>query len=104
MTQQDRMSLLLRTIEEKGQAATARALGVSASALSQIRKGTYGADISWVLMKVSEIFGSETVNCPVMGEIPLRRCAAERRKPCTASSPQRVRLWRACQKCEEAGR
>jgi hypothetical protein len=29
MTQQDRLALLLRTIEEKGQAATARALGVS---------------------------------------------------------------------------
>lgn len=101
MTQQDRMALLLRTIEEKGQAATARALGVSASALSQIRKGTYGADISSVLRKVGEVFGSETVNCPVMGVIPLRRCAAERRKPCAATSPQRFRLAKACQDCRE---
>jgi len=101
MTQQDRLALLLRTIEEKGQAATARALGVSASALSQIRKGTYGADLTNILMRVSEVFGTETVNCPVMGVIPLRRCAAERRKPCAATSPQRVRLWKACRNCRE---
>ena len=104
MPQEDRIALLLRTIEEKGQAATARALGVSASALSQIRKGTYGADMSRILQRVGEVFGSETVNCPVMGIIPLRRCAAERREPCAATSPQRVRLWRACRECGEAGK
>lgn len=102
MTKEDRLTLLLRTIEEKGQAATARALGVSASALSQIKTGSYGADMTHILMKVSEIFGTETVNCPVMGMIPLRRCAAERRKPCAATSPQRVRLWQACRDCKEA--
>jgi len=98
------MTLLLRTMEEKGQAATARALGVSASALSQIKKGSYGADMAHILMKVGEVFGSETVTCPVMGKISLRRCAAERRKPCAATSPQRVRLWQACRECEGGGR
>ncbi|OPY07231.1 MAG: hypothetical protein A4E68_01913 [Syntrophaceae bacterium PtaB.Bin095] len=102
MTQTDRMALLLKTMEEKGQAATARALGVSASALSQIKKGTYGADMTRILQRVGEVFGSETVNCPVMGIIPLRRCAQERRKPCAATSPQRVRLWRACRECNPA--
>jgi transcriptional regulator with XRE-family HTH domain len=104
MTKEDRRALLLRTIEEKGQAATARALGVSASALSQIKKGTYGADMTRILQKVGEIFGSETVNCPVMGAISLKRCAEERRKPCAATSPQRVRLWQACRECEGSGR
>ena len=38
----------------------------------------------------------DAVECPVLGEIPADRCLLEQRKPQAASSPQRLRLYRAC--------
>lgn len=96
----DNMALLRKAVESHGQAAVARRIGYSPSAISQALKGSYGSSMDRLLMRVAEVFSDGTVACPVMGEIPLRRCAEERRKPFGVSSPQRVRLWRACQECE----
>jgi hypothetical protein len=93
--------LLKRVVAANGQAAVARALGYSASALSQALSGSYGGSLENMLQRVSEVYGDGTVRCPVMGEVLLSRCAEERRKPFCASNPQRVRLYRACQGCTE---
>ena len=95
----DNMALLRKAVAEHGQAATARAIGYSPSAVNQALKGTYGGSLDNLLAKVAEVYGSATVCCPVMGEVPLRRCAEERRKPFAPTSPQRARLFRACQCC-----
>ena len=91
--------LLQKAVAAHGQAAVARALGYSASAVCQVLSGTYGGSLDNLLLRVAEVYGDGTVHCPVMGEVPLSRCAEERRKPFCASNPQRVRLWRACQGC-----
>jgi transcriptional regulator with XRE-family HTH domain len=94
------MTLLRKMVATYGQAEVARLIGYSPSAISQALKGSYGAGLDRILMRVAEVFGDGTVRCPIMGEIPLKRCAEERKKPFGVSSPQRVRLWLACRKCE----
>ena len=95
----DRMQLLIKVVRAHGQAAVARATGYSDSAVSQAMHGKYRGSLENMLQRVEEVYGSGTVLCPVMGEISIQRCASEKRKPFAATSPQRVRLFRACQAC-----
>lgn len=100
MTGGDLMQLLRQKIAETSQAHVARALDISSSALSQLMSGTYKASPDAILERVREIYGGISVDCPVLGEIPLSKCSAERKKPFAATSHQRVALWKACQTCE----
>ena len=103
MTNGDLMKLLADKIAETSQAHVARMLDISSSALSQLMSGTYKAAPDAILERVREIYGGISVECPVLGEIPLSKCAAERKKPFAATSHQRVALWKACQKCDRNG-
>jgi len=95
----DPMILLRQAVASEGQAAVARQLGYSPSAVNQALKGTYRGSLDNLLQRVAETYGNGTVDCPVMGEISLKRCALERRKPFSVSSPQRVKLYVACRRC-----
>jgi hypothetical protein len=99
MTDQS-MILLRQAVNDRGQAAVARELGYSPSAISQVLHGIYGGALDNLMERVAETFGNGTIVCPVMGEISLRRCAEERKKGFAATSPQRVALWRTCRECE----
>lgn len=99
MTYPDAMKLLVEKVAEHGQADVARKLGVSAAAVSQILSGKYNAAPDAILGRVIEVFGGLSVECPVLGGIPLSQCAEERKKPFAATSHQRVALWKACQTC-----
>ena len=96
----DRMHLLIKAVQSHGQSRVARALGYSVSAVNQVLHDKYRGRLDNLLKRVCEVYGSGTVDCPVMGTIPVRRCAAERKKPFAASSPQRVRLYRICRNCD----
>lgn len=95
----DKMELLRKATDRLGQAAVARELGYSPSAINQALKGKYGGKLDNLLQKVTEMYGNESVVCPVLGEIALKRCALERETPFSASNPQRARLWQACKEC-----
>jgi hypothetical protein len=95
----NRLALLKKAVVDHGQAAVARATGYSDSAVSQAMHGKYRGSLDNLLARVEEVYGSSTVLCPVMGEISIQRCAAEKRKPFAATSPQRVRLFQACRDC-----
>ena len=95
----DTMALLTKAVKNHGQAAVARRIGYSASAVSQALAGKYGGSLDNLLQRVAEIYGNGTVPCPVMGEIPLRRCAEERRKAFGATNPQRAQLFVTCPQC-----
>ena len=96
---QNEMTLLEKAVQESGQASVARRLGYSPSAINQALRGTYGGSLGNLMQRVAEVYGNGTVMCPVMGEIPLRRCADERRKAFAATNPQRARLLVACRDC-----
>lgn len=97
--EQQAMRLLMRAAERLGQSEVARQIGCSRTTVNQICHGKYKGSPANILEKVIEAYGAETVVCPVLGEIPLSRCSAEKQKPFGASSPQRVRLARACPSC-----
>lgn len=103
MTQPDLMKLLENKVVELGQAQVARMIGYKDSAICNLLKGKYKAAPDAILQRVREVFGAESVICPVLGEISLGQCADERKKPFAATSHQRVALWKACQKCEHNG-
>lgn len=101
MTYPDAMKLLQQKVAEHGQAEVARRLEVSAAAISQLLAGKYQASPDNILKRVIEVFGGLSVDCPVLGDIPLSRCADERKKPFAAVNHQAVALWKACQGCEQ---
>lgn len=103
MTTPDRMDLFERKCAELGQAAVARATGYSDSAISQARNGKYQGELDSLLAKIEEIYGSSTVECPVLGTITLAQCGTHRRRPFAATNPLRVRLFTACQRCPHKG-
>jgi len=95
----DYMQLLRKAVDDHGQAEVARTIGYSASAVNQAIKGTYRGRLDKLLRRVAENYGNARVLCPVLGEITMRRCARERRKPACATSPLRARLYAACREC-----
>ena len=101
MTRIDRLSLLRAKCAELkgGQAEVARRLGCSSSAINMVLKEKY-PNPDAILQKVEEQFGQSSVNCPVMGDIPLKKCAENRNRPLIATNPLQVKIWRACKECE----
>jgi hypothetical protein len=95
------MELLRTKCAELGQAEVARRLKYSASAVNQALKGSYRGDLTNLLTRVEEVFGSNTFDCPILGKITLGKCAANRRLPFITVNPIRVALWTACRDCEE---
>lgn len=103
MTSTDRMALLRDKCADLGQAEVARRIGRSGSTISQILSGKYCGDPAAVLQLIDETFGGSTVECPVLGEITLNRCANQRKKPFAATNPVRIALYAACKECEHNG-
>jgi hypothetical protein len=97
----DWKELLENAIEASSQAAVARKIGYSASAVNQVLQDKYQGNTKRVAAKVVEIYGNEIVSCPVLGDIPLGRCALERQMEFSTANPTRVELWDACQTCDK---
>lgn len=88
-----------------GQGAAAKAIGYRPSVVSQVLKGSYKGNLSAVRRAVEGAFLGATVDCPVLGDIPAQRCrkiqAGRGTRP-SATTPERVKLWRACPACPNA--
>ena len=106
------LSLLDRAIADRndergigGAARVASELRCHPSLVTQLRNQTYPESSApkWY-RKIVEKYGSETMTCPTLGEIPLIRCTEERNKPAGAPSAAYARQRRACRKCEQEGK
>lgn len=95
----DWMSLLRQAVTETSQGKVAARLGYSKAAINQVLNGSYTASTDAIARRVVEVYGDRDVACPVLGTLPLARCAEERARPFSASNPLRVRLFRACRSC-----
>jgi hypothetical protein len=102
------LPILERAIAERhnergdgGAARIAEELGCNPSLVTQLRNRTYpeSSTAKWY-RKIVEKYGSETVQCPTLGEIPLIRCAEEKNRPAGAPSAAYARQRRACKNCE----
>jgi len=106
MTQNDALQLLRDKVAEYGQGGQARAsveLGYSPGAISSVLQGKYKGNLDNVLNRVIEVYGGLSVNCPVLGGIPLSQCSEEKKKPFRSANEQAVRLFLACRKCPQNG-
>lgn len=85
-----------------GQVAVAKLLGCKSSYVCQMQSDQ-SAIRPGMKRKIIELFGNETVPCPVIGTaISLERCRLNRERPSTAN-PVRVELARTCPRCEHNG-
>jgi len=95
----------LRTLQKecnrKSQAIVARELGVSPAVINQALKSTYKGRVNRIKSLVEGRYMGATVECPVIGEIPLDRCMdfQTRRNQFAATNPIRVQLHMTCPAC-----
>jgi len=99
MTSIDAMKLFLQKCDELGQARVAVMLDISPSAANQLYHGKYKASPDNILQRVIEVYGGLTVDCPHLGEVPLSRCAEERKKPFALVNADYTRQRKACRSC-----
>lgn len=76
--------------------------GYSSSAVSTVISGKYAGDLSRIEAMVRGALMSETVECPVLGEIGRDQCLTEQKEPFRATSAHRARLFHACKTCPNA--
>ena len=102
MTQPDLLTLLKEKCAETSQKQVSDRLRYSPSTINQALKGTYRGDLTNLLTRVEEVYGSTFVICPHRGgeQITLGKCATNRALPFITVNPSRVELWTACRECE----
>ena len=96
----DWVDALVSRIEQSNQAKVAEIVGYSDSAISQALRNCYtGGNIGAVEAAVRGAFLGQTVDCPVLGELPVHTCMEHQRRKYANTNSQRVRLFRACRTC-----
>lgn len=93
------MDALRQAACSDGQAAVARRIGYSPTVVSQVLSGKYQGDLRRVQRAVEGALLHATVDCPVLGDLPLQRCIEHQRGPKRFTNPMRVALSRACPTC-----
>nr|WP_102136285.1 hypothetical protein [Marinobacterium profundum] len=92
----DWLEVLREQVATSSQSRVALELGVSKTMISQVLGGKYPAEPADLRRKVEGHYMDRTVECPVLGIIPIHECEAHQQRPFSATNPQRVRLYRAC--------
>lgn len=92
---------LARQADQLGQRKVARAIGYSASVVSQVLAGSYNGDVKAVQKAVEGAFLSAKVDCPGLGfEIRTDQCLHfQNQKMSQVTTPARATLWRSCKAC-----
>ena len=72
-------------------ARTAKRIGYSSAVVSHVLNNDYSGDMSRVEAKVRGALMSQTVTCPIVGEIGLDRCLDEQKIGNTGASS--IRAW-----------
>ena len=97
----DWIQALDEACKASSQGAVARRLGVSSSAVCAMLKGTYQADTYRMETRVRGALMAETVECPLLGELPTDQCVEEQGMGFHLN-PHRASLYIACKTCPNA--
>jgi len=83
---------------DTSQAAVARRLGVSPSAINQVLKGVYKGNVNRIQTLVEGCYLQHTVPCPIAGDIPKQKCLEHQARDVRMATvnPLFSRLYRAC--------
>lgn len=100
----DWVQALAQACNRMGQRRAAEALRYSASLVSSVLRGRYGADTGKVEAAVRGAFMAVTVACPVLGTLPANACIEHQRRPMSVATGNHfyARLYRACRVCPQA--
>lgn len=99
----DWLTLLRDEVGRTSQRSAAARVGVSATTVCQVLKGSYTASPARIAARVEEVLGR--VECPHTGEsLEAGECARRRGRPMPTHSPEAMRAWRACRGCEQRQR
>ncbi|MDO6542789.1 helix-turn-helix domain-containing protein [Photobacterium sanguinicancri] len=90
------IEVLREKCNQDSQRHIAAELGVSATQVNQVLKGTYKGDLSRISKLVEGRYMNQVVMCPVLGEISLDKCQYHQEREFAATNPQRVMLYKAC--------
>ncbi len=100
----DWIEVLRTACEAHTQAEIASRIGYSPTVVNQVLKGTYPGDLPRVEQAVRGALMGESVECPVIGDLPRQRCIEHQRRAgnFAATNPARVQLAKACKTCDHA--
>lgn len=93
------VAALARACDAGSQAEAGRRIGYSGPTVNQVLARSYPGNLAAVERAVRGAFLAETVDCPVLGQIPTNTCQAQQRRRLSTASPQQARLYRACKAC-----
>jgi len=86
--------------DSTSQAKTAKRIGFSPAVVSLVLQNKYRGNLNNVEKAVRLALMAGTVICPILGEISEADCARNQAQPFTSTNSMRVRLYKACRKCE----
>jgi len=90
---------LIKACKASSQAAVATKIGMSPAVVNQVLKGCYQGNLTNVQRRVEGALMGITVDCPVVGDMPLNICMENQGRSFAATNPMRVQLHRACKSC-----
>lgn len=94
------VTALREACDRQSQALVAKRIGYSAAVVNQVLGGKYKGDLCRVQKAIEGALLGVTVDCPILGPVPSNKCLDLQSLSFAATNPQRVRLYKACRKCE----
>lgn len=95
----DWLTLLNQKVSQLGRRKVEADTGMSKTTLSQVLNKKYAGSMVNIQAQVEAAYTSISVECPILGDIPVKRCNVERKKQFSAANPTRVKLYQACKTC-----
>lgn len=71
-------------------------IGYSGATVCLVLGNSYPGDMATVEKAVRGALMNETVDCPVLGEIPANRCLKNQQLAFSSANAQRIQLYKAC--------
>ena len=90
------LDVLRQQVAEHGQPTVAKVLGVSAATVSLVVNEKYTGDMSRIENLVEGAYLQKSVNCPVLGDLPLHVCMKHQARKGVSSNPMFMQLYKAC--------
>lgn len=104
ITDSEWLTVLADYAKQHGQKQAGKKIGYSGGLVSSVLKGAYKGDLQRVQTAVEGALMGQSVECPVVGDIPRQACVGHQRRAHNprATNPSRVALAEACPKCPNA--
>lgn len=99
------LEILRRQVSARGASMVAREMGVSATTISLVLSGKYGASTDKIERRSMRIYGNgDGITCPVLGRITPLRCVETWERAgkigSLAGNPRTIVLYKTCLKCD----